>query len=113
RPSKYIMPMAVEAILLALFAIGMNLNSRNYIQSTRFEYLMIGIAALAMGLQNATVTRISGAVVRTTHVTGVITDLGLEGVQYLYWFWDQARGRSWLRKGRLLKVSQRHPAALR
>jgi uncharacterized membrane protein YoaK (UPF0700 family) len=31
-----------------------------------------------MGLQNATITRISGGVVRTTHVTGVITDLGLE-----------------------------------
>lgn len=31
-----------------------------------------------MGLQNATVTRISGSVVRTTHVTGMITDLGIE-----------------------------------
>jgi anti-anti-sigma regulatory factor len=31
-----------------------------------------------MGLQNATITRISSGVVRTTHVTGVLTDLGLE-----------------------------------
>ncbi len=31
-----------------------------------------------MGLQNATITSISGGVVRTTHVTGVLTDLGIE-----------------------------------
>ena len=32
----------------------------------------------AMGLQNGLVTRLSGAVVRTTHLTGVVTDLGIE-----------------------------------
>ncbi|MFT8516234.1 YoaK family protein [Acetobacter persici] len=37
----------------------------------------LGLSFL-MGLQNATVTRISGSVVRTTHVTGMITDLGIE-----------------------------------
>jgi uncharacterized membrane protein YoaK (UPF0700 family) len=31
-----------------------------------------------MGLQNATVTRISDARVRTTHVTGMVTDIGIE-----------------------------------
>ena len=36
------------------------------------------LPSLAMGLQNATITRISGGVVRTTHVTGVLTDLGHE-----------------------------------
>jgi uncharacterized membrane protein YoaK (UPF0700 family) len=113
RASKYVLPMAVEATLLALFAIGLNLYSAHQIQTTPMLYLVSGLACLAMGLQNATVTRISGAVVRTTHVTGVITDLGLEGVQYLYWFLDQARGKSWRRKGRLLKVSQRHPSVLR
>lgn len=37
-----------------------------------------GCLAFAMGMQNAVVTRFSGAVVRTTHITGVITDLGME-----------------------------------
>lgn len=32
----------------------------------------------AMGMQNALVTRISNAVVRTTHLTGLFTDLGIE-----------------------------------
>lgn len=35
------------------------------------------LAAAACGLQNAMATTYSGAVVRTTHVTGVLTDLGL------------------------------------
>ncbi|MFO6425073.1 YoaK family protein [Motilimonas sp. KMU-193] len=34
-------------------------------------------ASAACGLQNALITTYSGAVVRTTHVTGVFTDLGL------------------------------------
>lgn len=39
-----------------------------------------GAAGLSfiLGLQNATVTRVSGARVRTTHVTGMVTDLGIE-----------------------------------
>ena len=34
-------------------------------------------AACAMGLQNAMVTTFSGAVVRTTHLSGMFTDLGI------------------------------------
>ncbi|WNM08330.1 YoaK family protein [Komagataeibacter nataicola] len=36
-----------------------------------------------MGMQNATVTHISGARVRTTHMTGMLTDLGLELAQWM------------------------------
>ncbi|WP_045769983.1 YoaK family protein [Xanthomonas albilineans] len=35
------------------------------------------LAAMACGLQNATTTIYSGAVVRTTHLTGMFTDLGI------------------------------------
>ena len=31
-----------------------------------------------MGLQNAIVTKLSGAVIRTTHVTGMLTDIGID-----------------------------------
>lgn len=31
-----------------------------------------------MGMQNATITKISGARVRTTHATGMVTDIGIE-----------------------------------
>jgi uncharacterized membrane protein YoaK (UPF0700 family) len=39
----------------------------------------------AMGAQNALVTKLSGAVVRTTHLTGIVTDLGIESVRALVW----------------------------
>lgn len=43
----------------------------------RDPVLVLGLAFL-MGLQNAVVTRISGARVRTTHVSGMATDIGIE-----------------------------------
>jgi uncharacterized membrane protein YoaK (UPF0700 family) len=43
------------------------------------EYL----AALACGIQNAMVSSYSGAVIRTTHMTGIVTDLGVALGQYL------------------------------
>lgn len=36
-----------------------------------------GLAAFAMGMQNAMATAFSGAVIRTTHLTGVLTDVGI------------------------------------
>lgn len=36
------------------------------------------LTAMACGLQNAMVTTVSGAVVRTTHLTGIVTDLGIQ-----------------------------------
>ncbi len=36
------------------------------------------LLAFACGLQNAMATTYSGAVVRTTHVTGILTDLGIQ-----------------------------------
>jgi uncharacterized membrane protein YoaK (UPF0700 family) len=45
--------------------------------TARAALLAYGLSFL-MGLQNAVVTRISNARVRTTHVTGMVTDIGIE-----------------------------------
>ncbi|GLT14469.1 YoaK family protein [Vibrio algivorus] len=44
-----------------------------------YEHISWGLclASMACGLQNALVTTYSGAVIRTTHLTGIFTDLGL------------------------------------
>ncbi|USD66291.1 YoaK family protein [Vibrio sp. SCSIO 43136] len=59
--------LAAEGLLLLaaciLLSIGMNFG--------------LFLASMACGLQNALATRYSDAVVRTTHVTGLFTDLGL------------------------------------
>jgi uncharacterized membrane protein YkvA (DUF1232 family) len=38
-----------------------------------------------MGLQNAMVTKASNAEIRTTHVTGMVTDIGIELGKLFYW----------------------------
>ena len=92
--SKYILPLAVEAVLLTVFAIGLNFLIAQKLPSDGSghpaAWWLIGAACMAMGMQNATITRISGNVVRTTHLTGVVTDLGIESIQYAYWWRDIA-----------------------
>src|SRR5438045_4366333 len=109
--SKYILPMALQAILLCLLAVSLDYY-RDHGTPFLF-YFLTNVASFAMGLQNATITRVSGAVVRTTHLTGVVTDMGLEGVQYALWLWDKTRSARPGRRGRVLRVSQRHPSVLR
>jgi uncharacterized membrane protein YoaK (UPF0700 family) len=41
------------------------------------------LAAMACGMQNAMTTTFSGAIIRTTHMTGVITDLGIQIGRYI------------------------------
>ncbi len=72
-PGIYALSILAEGILLAVLAgADMWLSG-----STRGHLLAFGLSFL-MGLQNAVVTRISSARVRTTHVTGMITDIGIE-----------------------------------
>ena len=109
--SKYVLPIGLEALLLLLLTL--QLSYRGTAKSGLFFYQAVGLASLAMGLQNATITKISGAVVRTTHLTGIFTDFGLEGVQYLFWWGDKLEQYRRARVGRLLKISRRHPTAMR
>lgn len=55
----------------------------------RHEFITVSFTALllcyVMGLQNALITKISDAEIRTTHVTGLVTDLGIEIGKLIYW----------------------------
>jgi len=68
----YTIPILLEIIILVLVGYGANQNMPNDIQ------LLAGSLLFAMGLQNALVSMISGAVVRTTHLTGIFTDLAID-----------------------------------
>ncbi|MCB0370225.1 MAG: DUF1275 domain-containing protein, partial [Bdellovibrionales bacterium] len=41
------------------------------------EYIMLVLLSAASGIQNALITYVSKSVVRTTHLTGLTTDLGV------------------------------------
>jgi uncharacterized membrane protein YoaK (UPF0700 family) len=78
RPYAYGAALLLEAALLAGFLLGA--------PSEGFLHLRgLVLLCAAMGLQNSLVTRLSGAVVRTTHLTGVVTDLGIELGRWLRW----------------------------
>ncbi len=75
---KFIAPVILEISILLLVAFfGVQL-----MQSLP-NILAIGLL-FAMGIQNALVTKISNAVVRTTHLTGLFTDLGIETSQLFF-----------------------------
>lgn len=80
--SEYALSLALEAVLLMVFGLlGANLASYVAVLFPATVMLLCYI----MGLQNAIVTKISAAEIRTTHVTGLVTDLGIELGKLLYW----------------------------
>lgn len=79
--SEYALPLMLEAALLLGFgALG------NHLQSQRWPFvsLIILLLCFTMGLQNAIITKISRAEIRTTHVTGLVTDIGIEFGKMLF-----------------------------
>lgn len=79
--SAYGRPLLVEAVLLLVFGLfGASVN----LFAGLFVPLTVLILCFIMGLQNAVITKISNAEVRTTHVTGLVTDLGIELGKLLY-----------------------------
>ena len=48
------------------------------------DYILLSLLCLTSGLQNALVTTAYGGVVRTTHLTGITTDLGIGLVRVIF-----------------------------
>lgn len=80
--SEYALPLLAEALLMLVFGLMGGTLGRE----TPFAVPMtVLVLAFTMGLQNALVTKISASQIRTTHMTGVITDLGIELGKLVYW----------------------------
>ena len=50
----------------------------------RTDYFLLILLCLTSGIQNAAITSASGAIIRTTHLTGLTTDLGIGIVRVLH-----------------------------
>ena len=68
-------PMVLQILLLCAVA---HYGERHYEETLRETELLAAVLLFAMGLQNGTVARVSKSVVRTTHLTGLFTDLAIE-----------------------------------
>lgn len=79
---RYFRGLLLEAVLLAVFA-SLNFSAekpRHFFN----DFVLTSLLCFAMGLQNAMVTKLSGARIRTTHLTGLTTDIGIECVRVLH-----------------------------
>jgi uncharacterized membrane protein YoaK (UPF0700 family) len=79
--SAYGLPLLIEAALLLIFGLfGASMS----LWHALFLPVTVVLLCYIMGLQNAVITKISQARIRTTHLTGLITDLGIELGKLLY-----------------------------
>jgi len=79
--SAYGLPLLIEALLLLVFGL---FGAAMSLWQTVFLPVTVVLLCYIMGLQNAVITKISQARIRTTHVTGLVTDLGIELGKLLY-----------------------------
>jgi len=80
--SEYGLPLLLEALLLLCF--GMLGAWLSHIEGL-FVPVTVMLLCFIMGLQNAVITKLSHAEIRTTHITGIVTDIGIELGKMLYW----------------------------
>lgn len=74
---SHAIPMFFEMTILVFVALA----SRKEVLSSEW---IARFLLTSMGIQNALVTKVSQATVRTTHLTGLFTDLGIEMSQLLF-----------------------------
>lgn len=79
--SAYGLPLLIEAVLLLVFGL---FGAAMSLWHTVILPVTVVLLCFIMGLQNAVITKISQARIRTTHVTGLVTDLGIELGKLLY-----------------------------
>lgn len=107
---RFQIPLLIEAIVLVTLTIFTEIVAR----PTDDTKLMLALTlSAAMGLQNALVTRLSGAVIRTTHLTGLATDMGIEIVRVAAWFLERTRGEGLLERIRHIAYVRKDPELYR
>ena len=79
--SSYSLPLMLESFTLLIFGLfGAAITAHSPI----FLPMTVVLLCFIMGLQNAVITKISKAEIRTTHITGLVTDMGIELGKMLY-----------------------------
>jgi uncharacterized membrane protein YoaK (UPF0700 family) len=80
--SEFAFPLLLEAVLLLCFGLlGAQLSAIEGL----FVPATVMLLCFIMGLQNAVISKLSNAEIRTTHVTGITTDIGIELGKLFYW----------------------------
>jgi uncharacterized membrane protein YoaK (UPF0700 family) len=96
--SEYALPLLLEAVLLLAFGV---LGARLARFDALFVPATVMLLCFMMGLQNALITKLSHAEIRTTHMTGIVTDIGIELGRMAYWNRDPAQPKVAANRARL------------
>jgi uncharacterized membrane protein YoaK (UPF0700 family) len=80
--SQYALPLLLEALWMLLFGL---MGSQLADIGEEIVPATVVVLCFMMGLQNALITKVSNAEIRTTHVTGMVTDIGIELGKLFYW----------------------------
>lgn len=75
-------PLLIEALLIFIFGCSGGILQEHTLATVSQTIIVL---CFTMGLQNSLITKISRAEIRTTHVTGLLTDLGIEVGKLFYW----------------------------
>jgi uncharacterized membrane protein YoaK (UPF0700 family) len=78
---SHVIPISLEMIVLISVGIFGAQSALSSIEGKWIAFAML----FAMGIQNSLVTKISQSTVRTTHLTGLFTDLGIELSQLFFY----------------------------
>ena len=79
--SSYSLPLMLESVALLVFGL---FGAAIAAWSQVFLPVTVVLLCFIMGLQNAVITKISKAEIRTTHITGLVTDMGIELGKWVY-----------------------------
>ncbi|MFD0764013.1 YoaK family protein [Mucilaginibacter lutimaris] len=74
-------PIIIEIFVLLFVAVYGN---KFYHETDTERKIVIGALLFAMGLQNGLVSNISGGLIKSTHLTGLFTDLGSELAEWMH-----------------------------
>lgn len=78
---SHVIPISLEITLLVCVGLFVCQSDLSKIDGKLIAFFML----FAMGIQNSLVTKISQSTVRTTHLTGLFTDLGIELSQLFFY----------------------------
>lgn len=86
KPKYYIVFGFIFALILIVLVGGVSGEFGKFGEplSVVSDYTLLALLCMACGIQNGVITTVSKSVIRTTHLTGITTDLGIGLVRVLH-----------------------------
>lgn len=85
--SPYALTFWIEAVYMLLFGI----MASGLTQYQTLVPITVLLMCFIMGMHNTVMTMLSGGVIRSTHMTGFITDIGIELAKFLFYSMQKRR----------------------